>query len=80
MPPIIAPTPAPVAIRPLSSCPCSAWVTVARIEYVRPSIVKRSKSSVIDPFRSMPRPAGVTELTTPRITDPAGTSTRPFFE
>ena len=51
-----------------------ACVTVARIGYDRPLMVTRSKATVIDPFRSM-WPALVTALTTPRMTEPAGTST-----
>src|SRR5436190_903881 len=80
MAPRIAPAPAPIPIFPFSPLIPSlsiACVTVARIGYDRPLMVTRSNATVIEPFRSM-CPALFTELTTPRMTDPAGTSTRSF--
>ena len=76
---MIAPAPAPMPIfsfSPLMPSLSIACVTVARIGYERPLIVMRSNATCMLPLRSM-RPALFTELTTPRASDPAGTTTRP---
>src|SRR5687767_6008084 len=78
--PMIAPTPAPAPARvasPRMPLPSMASVTVPRNGYERPLTVTWSKLTVSRDVRLV-RVPGSTAVTTPRITEPAGITTRPL--